>query len=268
MWADVERFGIDDLVAADHSGEGGGPRRTFTVQIPELDSIGVHWHDYYELGCVLEGRARHVVNGVAGGLEPGAVFLLSPADLHALEPCGDEPLRIVNAVLHPVLVERTLGSVLGADEPALPWLAADLPEAADDVAQICREVSARRAGWGVLVESSLQGVMVKLARCAERHAARAGDGAGTAPTHLRRALRYVERHFREPLTLAEVAAVAHLSPNWFSEQFRRSTGHSFQSHLKRRRLLFARALLESTELRVTEVCHAAGFSDASYFGRA
>ena len=64
-------------------------------------------------------------------------------------------------------------------------------------------------------------------------------GAGSPPAHLRRALRYVERHFREPLTLAQVAAVAHLSPHWFSEQFRRATGESFQSFLKRRRLQFA-----------------------------
>jgi transcriptional regulator GlxA family with amidase domain len=65
---------------------------------------------------------------------------------------------------------------------------------------------------------------------------------------MRRALRYVERHFREPLTLAQVAAVAQLSPHWFSEQFRQATGDSFQSHVKRRRLQFARALLDSTEL--------------------
>jgi AraC-like DNA-binding protein len=83
-----------------------------------------------------------------------------------------------------------------------------------------------------------------------------------------RAVQYVERHFREPLTLARVAAVAHLSPHWFSEQFRLTTGEPFQSYLKRRRLRFARTLLESTDLSVTEVCHAAGFNDPSYFGRA
>jgi AraC-like DNA-binding protein len=81
-------------------------------------------------------------------------------------------------------------------------------------------------------------------------------------------VRYVEQHFREPLTLAQVAAVAHLSPHWFSEQFRRTTGDTFQSYLRRRRLQFARALLDSTDVGVTEVCRAAGFNDPSYFGRA
>jgi AraC-like DNA-binding protein len=68
--------------------------------------------------------------------------------------------------------------------------------------------------------------------------------------------------------LGYVAAVGRLSPHRFSEQFRRATGGFFQSHVKRRRPQFARALLDSTELGVTEVGHAAGFNGPSSFGRA
>jgi AraC-like DNA-binding protein len=270
VWADVERFDIDELLAADPAGDVAAQPRSFTVQIPELVSVGVHWHDYYELGYVLEGQATHIVNGVAQRAEPGTAFLLSPADFHAFEASGPHGLRLVNAVLHPELVERTLESLLPADELALPWSVPHLPAVvADDVRRVCEELSSRRPGWDVLVESSLRALLVLLARgVAGTEAPSGAAAAGSPPAHLRRALRYVERHFREPLTLAQVAAVAHLSPHWFSEQFRRATGESFQSFLKRRRLQFARSLIESTELGVTEVCHAAGFNDPSYFGRA
>jgi AraC-like DNA-binding protein len=143
---------------------------------------------------------------------------------------------------------------------------------ADDVRRVCDEVAARGPGWDVVVESALRTIVVELARSAvpARPDPVEGDAAGATspPAHVRRALRYVEQHFREPLTLAQVAEVAHLSPHWFSEQFRRAAGDSFQTFLKRRRLQFAHALLGSTELGVTEVCHAAGFNDPSYFGRA
>ncbi|MDX6364974.1 MAG: hypothetical protein QOK30_50 [Nocardioidaceae bacterium] len=269
MWADVERFDIEELLAADPAGEPLHQQRAFAVQIPELSSVDVHWHDYYELGYVLEGVGTHVVNGVVQRAAPGTTFLLSPADLHSLEASGSEGLRLVNAVLRPELAERTLESVLPAGDLALPWSVPDLPGAAEDVRRICEEVSTRRPGWDVVVESALRAIVVELARAAAGSGspATAGDPA-TPPAHLRRAVHHVERHFREPLTLGQVAAVAHLSPHWFSEQFRRATGHSFQSFLKRRRLQFARSLLESTELGVTEVCHAAGFNDLSYFGRA
>jgi AraC-like DNA-binding protein/mannose-6-phosphate isomerase-like protein (cupin superfamily) len=270
VWADIERFGIDELIAADPGSASAGRPRSFAVQVPELTSVGVHWHDYYELGCVLEGHAAHVVNGQVRPVGPGSVFLLSPADFHAIEPSGTMPLLVVNAVLDPRLVEQTLESVLPVGDLHLPWSVPALPGATADVRRICDETSSRRPGWDVVVESALRGIVVELARtCVDTEQVGAEDSDGEGPpAHVHRALRYVERHFREPLTLAQVAAVASLSPHWFSEQFRRATGDSFQSYLKRRRLQFARALLDSTQLGVTEVCHAAGFNDPSYFGRA
>jgi AraC-like DNA-binding protein len=271
VWADIERFGIDDLIAADPGGPPPSGARSFAVQIPELTRVGVHWHDYYELGYVLEGRATHVVNGAAESVAPGTVFLLSPADFHSIEPCGSQPLRVVNAVLHPHLVEQTLESVVPVGDLDLPWSRPALPGVDDDVRRIREETSRRGAGWEVVVESALRTVIVELARhsVGEEGLTRGEVAAGAGPpAHVRRALRHVERHFREPLTLAQVAAVAHLSPHWFSAQFRRATGDSFQSYLRRRRLQFARALLDSTELGVTEVCHASGFNDPSYFARA
>jgi AraC-like DNA-binding protein/mannose-6-phosphate isomerase-like protein (cupin superfamily) len=267
VWADIERYGIDELLDADPNDGSARRRRSFAVQVPALTSIGVHWHDYYELGFVLDGRASHVVNGLVHTLTPGSVFLLSPADFHAIESSGTQPLVMVNAVLHPELVERTLESVRSGD-PHLPWSAPDLAAASADLGRIPDELLTRRPGWDVLVESALTAAVVQLARTRGDDDPAEDAGGPAASAHVRRAVRHVEQHFREPLTLAQVAAVAHLSPHWFSEQFRRATGDSFQSYLKRRRLQFARALLDSTQLGVTEVSQAAGFNDPSYFGRA
>jgi AraC-like DNA-binding protein/mannose-6-phosphate isomerase-like protein (cupin superfamily) len=266
--AEIERFGIDQLIAADPGGETGVRRRSFTVQVQELTSFGVHWHDYYELGYVLDGRAAHVVNGDSRQVGPGDLFLLSPADFHAIEPLGAKTLRVVNAAVDPELVESALESALPTGDVTLPWSAGALPVAAGDMSRICAETSRREPGWEVLVESLLRSVVVELARrCGTASSGDQTRGVTGSSAGVRRAVRFVERHFREPLTLAEVAAVAHLSPHWFSEQFRLATGDSFQAYVKRRRLQFARALLDSTDLGVTEVCHAAGFNDASYFGR-
>jgi AraC-like DNA-binding protein/mannose-6-phosphate isomerase-like protein (cupin superfamily) len=269
VWTDIERFGIEDLIEADPRGQPAGRPRSFAVQVPELRSVDVHWHDYYELGYVLGGEAVHAVNGVRVRVSPGSAFLLSPADFHSFEPLGDRSLRMLNAVVHPELVERTLESVHPDGELGLPWSLSSLPGMEHDVHRVTEEVSERGRGWDTVVESAIRSMIVELARSSVGTPTAVADGGDPGPpAHVRRALRHVERHFREPLTLAQVAAVAHLSPHWFSEQFRRATGNSFQSYLKRRRLQFARALLESTELGVTEVGHAAGFSDPSYFARA
>ena len=119
------------------------------------------------------------------------------------------------------------------------------------------------------MQALLRCILIEFARrCAPsperdvRAAAPSGDSA------VRRAVLYGDHHFREPLSLADVAAQAHLSVNYFSDRFREVTGTSFQSYLQQRRLRFARSLLASTDLGVTEICHASGFNSLSHFGRA
>jgi AraC-like DNA-binding protein len=252
----VERYSVESLLLPD-----AGAR----VMQPVLRRVDVHWHDYYELGLVLDGEADHVVNGRTHRLRPGSAFLLSPADFHALDPHGGT-LRCFNTVIDPGLVERqleTLGPVAG---DAFPWLTDDFADAEGDLRRLQREFEVPRLGSSSVTAGLVACLVVELARrsgVAEPPRDRpVGDDA------LRTAVLYVDRHFREPLTLAQAAAQAHLSPNWFSERFRAHTGTSFQSYLQERRLRFARSLLASTTLSVTEVCHAAGFRDLSHFGRA
>jgi AraC-like DNA-binding protein len=268
----MERFAIDALIGDDRAHGLVGPAPTFLVQVPELATVDAHWHDYYELGYVLHGDAEHIVNGVPGTLHPGSAFLLSPVDFHEIEVPAGTSLRCVNVVMAPTLVEGTLESVLPGWDERLPWVFPHLESVADDVRRVCDETRARRPWWSVVTEAGLRTVLVEMARRlrppAETVEALEAPTLRDVPPNLRQAVRYVERHFREPLTLARVAQVAHLSPHWFSEQFRVATGSPFQAYLKNRRLQFARALLDATALSVTDVCHAAGFNDLSYFGRA
>jgi AraC-like DNA-binding protein len=81
------------------------------------------------------------------------------------------------------------------------------------------------------------------------------------------ALTYMHHHFREALSLAEVASQVHLSPNYFSERFSEIHGISFQRYLQDLRLQFAYSLLLASVLPITEICYAAGFKTLSHFER-
>ncbi|RLP93568.1 AraC family transcriptional regulator [Micromonospora sp. BL4] len=260
----LDRYMIDGLVEGD-----AGVR----VMRPLLRDVPAHWHDYYELGYVVDGAARHVINGVPRPLGPGGVFLLTPTDFHELRLTSAVPLTCYNVVIEPRVVERWLDSV-GPHPAAVqgpPWLADDAAEFGPDFDRLWRESDGRRPGAAALADAVLGCILIELAR---RCATPAADGEPEMPAptdaavDIRRAVQYVERHFREPLTLAEVAAHVHLSPNYLSERFSRLVGTSFQTYVQNRRLRFARSLLASTTLGVTEICHAAGFNSPSHFGRA
>jgi AraC-like DNA-binding protein/mannose-6-phosphate isomerase-like protein (cupin superfamily) len=254
----VERFRVETLLLPDAAAR---------VMKPRLRDVDVHWHDYYELSLVLSGEAEHVVNGELRTIGRGSAFLLSPADFHSLHAIGDEPLTCYNTVIDPAAMERQLSALGSPPVVGFPWQTDDFLDAERDFQRLQAEFDERRLGSARMADALVGCLVVELARrCAVEEPA--PPRVAVADEGLRAAVLYVDRHFREPLTLAAAAAQAHLSPNYFSERFRQYTGTSFQLYLQECRLRFARSLLASTTLGVTEVCHAAGFNNLSHFGRA
>jgi AraC-like DNA-binding protein len=251
----IERFSVEALLLPDL-----GAR----VMRPQLRSVGVHWHDYYELSLVLAGVAEHVVNGEPRMIGPGSAFLLSPADFHAIRPTGEEPLTCYNTVIDPGVMERQLSTLGSPPIDGFPWQTDDFADAEPDFRRLQGEFEEPRLGSARMTDALVTCLVVELGRRCRVDL----EPDRTAADDLRGAVLYVDRHFREPISLAGAAARAHLSPNYFSERFRRYTGQPFQVYLQERRLRFARSLLASTGLSVTEVCHAAGFNNLSHFGRA
>lgn len=88
---------------------------------------------------------------------------------------------------------------------------------------------------------------------------------GDLLVHLRRARDYADRHYAEPVDLAVLARVAGLSKFHFQRLFTATYGMSPAAHVSLRRVERAQDLLRSTNLTVTEVCHAVGFSSLGSF---
>ena len=88
---------------------------------------------------------------------------------------------------------------------------------------------------------------------------------GDVLVHLRRARDHADRHYTEPIGLDELAAVAGLSKYHFLRLFRSAYGRTPAAYLSERRVERAQDLLRATNLTVTEVCHAVGFSSLGSF---
>jgi AraC-like DNA-binding protein len=87
------------------------------------------------------------------------------------------------------------------------------------------------------------------------------------PERLLRTLRFVETHFAEPLTLADLAGQAHLSVSRFSAEFRQHMRASPMEYLLQLRLRQAIHFLRDRNLSVAEVAERTGFNDPFYFSR-
>jgi len=95
--------------------------------------------------------------------------------------------------------------------------------------------------------------------------ARPAHAPGDVVVHLRRARDHADRHYAEPLDLEQLAAVAGLSKYHFHRLFAATYGRTPAAYLSERRIERAQDLLRATNLTVTEVCHAVGFSSLGSF---
>ena len=90
--------------------------------------------------------------------------------------------------------------------------------------------------------------------------------------HLLRAKDLADARYREPLDVASLARVAHLSPAHFSREFGRTFGETPHQYLLTRRLERAAALLRHTDRSVADICFSVGLrsvgSFTTSFGRA
>jgi AraC-like DNA-binding protein len=83
--------------------------------------------------------------------------------------------------------------------------------------------------------------------------------------HLRRAHDHIDRHYREPLELTQLACVAGVSKFHFVRCFEATYGETPIRYLTRRRIERAQDLLRFANLTVTEICMLVGFSSLGSF---
>jgi AraC-like DNA-binding protein len=83
--------------------------------------------------------------------------------------------------------------------------------------------------------------------------------------NLLRARDLVDARYSEPLTVADMARAANLSPAHFSREFRRAFGESPHQYLLTRRLERAAALLRTSDWPIAEICFAVGADSLGSF---
>lgn len=82
---------------------------------------------------------------------------------------------------------------------------------------------------------------------------------------IRVAKQYIQQHYSEPITLEDVCSATGFSASYFSTMFKKETGVGFAKYLTRVRIDQAKALLQETNLPVSEICARVGYSDIKHF---
>ncbi|MCR5670003.1 MAG: response regulator [Butyrivibrio sp.] len=96
----------------------------------------------------------------------------------------------------------------------------------------------------------------------------AGDGdANVSNSLVREAGEYIRNHYKEDISLQDVAGVLGYSDVYFCKLFKQNFGKNFISYLNEFRMNRAKELLADPMINIKDVSTEAGYRDANYFTR-
>jgi AraC-like DNA-binding protein len=90
---------------------------------------------------------------------------------------------------------------------------------------------------------------------------------GLAPWRIRRLKAFVETHLSQPIRVADLSGAVGLSATHFSRAFGRSFGEPPHVYLIQRRIDRARQLMLTSDISLSDLAAACGFSDQAHFCR-
>ena len=228
-----------------------------------------HCHPYFELSYIEHGSCRFFVEDNIYDLHDGDFLLIPPQLFHYTRYLVGSCLRCGVYFRASDLSPELLGTI--PDHAAFfselrifqvpPAWRRQIGTLLD---RMVAEEKAFDALSPVMLHFQLQELLLLCSRVCSFHAAATAE-IYTTDRQVLLAARFINEHFRQQISAADIAAASGFSPNYLSRKFREATGIGVHDYLVFIRLRNAAFELISTEDSVTDIALRSGFSDSNYF---
>ncbi len=250
------------------------PLRTSYIA-PLMPRYGyLHSHPEYEIAYVPHDRGSYMIQDREIPIEPGDVFIVNANDIH--QPILESPKN------RGALVTYFRASLFGDPEECAQWLEPFLHASELDcnklradaelralLLRLHEAVDPKRPNWKIVARGLITYVLSITARLFAERCAELGASRRIAKAHrFGPVIAFINENLAGTIKAADLYRLAGLSHSRFSEQFRAAFGLTLVRYIQAQRLKRARRMLRSTEMSVTEVAFACGFSASSLFNTA
>lgn len=232
-----------------------------------ISIMPLHCHDYFELEIIYGGQCIHVYNDQEALTGRGCAYLLTPLDTHTYRiRTESDSLRMVNFNFDLFSIPQEITEILLAhtgqlsvqlDEKEIETVMQEIHALHDEIEQN------KNAPLHELILRTgfLKLILYFLRKCNIFNENMVYDAENT----IFKALAFIHLHFRDNITLNDVATHVNFSPNYLGRLFKEHMGMHFNQYLQQLRLEFASNLLKNSNSSIDLISQYAGFHSPSYF---
>lgn len=223
-----------------------------------------HWHEELEIAYILQDKVTYYIEGEQIEGNPGRLVVAGCESVHRISVAGNENF---DPNLPAVIVLLLSKSFLEENFPE--YRSMSFPNERTDTRPEIKEIMLQCSAYRDRKERHaddhlfMRGLLCQLLYhlCEDGLAVRKETAPHADIRRLKQVLRFVEEHYREPITQADMAARLYFTPQYFSRYFKRFTGMTFTEHLTLYRLSRAKKELAHTDKAIGEIALDNGFAD-------
>lgn len=232
-----------------------------------------HHHTECEISLFLSGAGTYAVNGKDYDFKEGDVFLFGSNEAHCITEIREQ-MDLLNIQFEAKLLwERSesveLLNLFAARNKNFSNLFSGDEKLASGLIKLEKELREQPACVTVTAKYLLFSLLVHIIRYYD-----CIDHTKSLNTHssltrsLKQAIHYINENLFSKLSLEDIAAVACMSPTYFSSVFKKFNGVSPWEYITIKRVESAIELLKTTDMTKLEIAERCGFTSSSNFYKA
>ena len=221
-----------------------------------------HTHNHTELFYIVSGKGQFLIQDQVFPVDVNNLVIINPNVSHTEDSINAQPLEYIVLGIDGIELATSANSngqfcILNHIESA---------EISSCLRNILREMEWKNTGYKDICQAYMEILIIRLMRSTSL--AVQAEPAGTSGNRQCASVRrYMDLHFKEPLTLEQLAEEAHMNKYYLSHAFKREYGVSPINYLISRRINESKYLLTETDLSMSQIAQLLGFSSLSYFSQ-
>ena len=225
-----------------------------------IETVG-HRHGFYSIELITEGDASQYINEEKYAFPCGSIVLMSPFDSHRYSYSGVLKLEYL-CFSEENLFSEVWENVNIDHFPYIAYLNEDeLKSIQRDIDTIKEETNRKDDFSKSVIKGLLNKIVIQILRGAHKKTQKKKH------KDIKSVLSYIRYHFREQITMEQMADMLHITPSYFCRCFKEYTDQTFKEYIMSLRLDYALRQINTTDKSITEICYESGFSSSAYFSK-
>lgn len=246
---------------------------------PRKNNLRIHYHINIELSLILRGKGLYRINNTVHPVQEGDIFFFRPNEAHCITDIDDGGMELLNLHISPYYLYTNFQNALNSNY--IKILAANFPLKSNKINDILsfeyiteiknlilslqREFEEQKSDYLTLACGYISSVLIMISRPYKD--VRFSQKEKQNYPKLLSAIKYIDSHYQETITLENLAQKISYSKCYFSSIFKKCMGMSVWDYISIRRIEESLTQIKGSDKNIADIALDCGFNNLANFNK-